>query len=720
MPRRKRIAYSFILEFFFIVGDVTFKIGGFVLKVILHFRRRFVRRKSHTIFSPFSFRSKLKYFAIGTIFSFFFLFLPLTVVVAIQTLPNPSALGLEQFPQTTKIFDRHGTLLYQIYATQNRTIVPLSDIPQDLQYATIAIEDKNFYKNPGFDIAAIIRATISDIQGHHVQGASTITQQLIKSSLLSSEISFKRKVEEVFLSFWAEKLFSKSQILQMYFNQVPYGGTAWGVEAASETYFGQHVKDLDLAESAFLAGLPQAPTSYSPFSSTGRWTSGPGTPSPLWKQRQLDVLERMKELNYITPTQEKEATSETLSFISPQVPLKAPHFVMYVKDLLEKRYGIGLVEKGGLSVFTTLDIPIQDMAQQTVADEVDKDAYLQLSNGAVLVTSPNTGDILAMVGSKNYFDSDIDGNVNLTTSLRQPGSSIKVVTYASAMSHGFTAATILDDSPVVYRNDWETYAPVNYDGRFHGRVSLRIALANSFNIPAVKTLNSISIPAFVDLGKQMGLSHLQDASHYGLSATLGAVDATMLDMATLYGTLAHGGQKVDLNPILKITDSKGDVLEQKGNVQPIRVLDPGIPFILSDILSDNAARSMEFGSNSPLFIPGHTIAVKTGTSDNKRDNWTFGFTPVLPGNKQYLVSVWVGNNDNSPMSQDLASGITGAAPIWHTIMSNLVNNQADVKFSQPDNVISKSCIGRNEYFLKGTENSVSCTYMPQLIPTVKP
>ncbi len=675
-------------------------IGSQVLKIfhaIVH--RRFVHKsrrhlKTLVAFSG-SWKAKLRYFLLGILFSFCFLFIPLLVVIAAKILPDPTTLGQQQIPQTTKIYDRHHTLLYQFYANENRTVVPLKNIPLSLRQATIAIEDKNFYQNPGFDIIAIVRAAIADIRHDGFQGGSTITQQLIKSALLSSKQTLTRKVEELILAFWTEHIYSKDRILELYLNQVPYGGTAWGVEAAAQTYFGKDVQDLDLAQCAFLAGLPQAPSQYSPF----------GSQPTIWKQRQKEVLARMTSLGYIDDKTERQALQEELTFQTQSTAILAPHFVMYIKNLLIQKYGVPLVEKGGLTVTTSLDLSTQQMAQKIVSSEVAQDQYLTLSNGAAVISNPKNGDILAMIGSADYNNPDW-GNVNIATSLRQPGSSIKVVTYAGALSHGYTPATTLDDSPVTYTNAWETYSPVNYDGKFHGLIPLRIALANSFNIPAVKTLNAIGIPAFVDLGRKMGISNLKDADQYGLSLTLGAAEVTMLDMATAYGTLANNGERVDLNPILQVTDDKGNVLEQKTTPFATQVLDPGVTFMLSNILSDNVARSWEFGSNSPLRIPSYSIPVKTGTTDNKRDNWTDGYT------KNRVVIVWVGNNDNTPMSQGLASGITGAAPIWNKIMTNLVAKTKDDPYTPPSDIVSKPCLGRIEYFLKGTENSVNCAYSP--------
>ena len=689
------------------VGDMTLFLAMFIFKSIK--KRNYMKLKKPKkpkaikIFPLPLLRIKIKYFILGTILSMVFFFLPIIFIVFLQDLPSPRQLSFQQAPLTTKIFDRNGSLLYQIYATQNRTLVPLSSIPKYLQEATIAIEDKNFYKNAGFDIAAIARAAIADFSGKPLQGASTITQQLIKSTLLSPERTIRRKVKEIILAYWADRIYTKDQILEMYFNQVPYGGTAWGIEAASEVYFSKNTRDLDLAEAAFLAGLTKAPTTYSPYSES----------KTLWKGRQKEVLTKMKELKYISQKEKEDALNKKLVFSIPQTPLYAPHFVMYIKDLLIKKYGLGLVEKGGLRVTTTLDLKTQDMVQNIVSLEVEKNAYLNLTNGAAVVTNPKNGDILAMVGSRDYSDS----NFNVSTALRQPGSSIKVVTYALGLNNGFTPATIIDDSPITFTSfNGPSYSPVNYDGKFHGKMSLRIALANSINIPAIKVLSKVGIQNMVDLGKKMGITTWGNPSNYGLAITLGSAEVKMIDMTQVYGVLANSGARVDLNPILKVTDSQGNILEEKkGLIQDKQIIDPGVAFILSNILADNGARAMEFGINSPLNIPSHNVSVKTGTSDNKRDNWTIGYTP------NYVVAVWVGNNDNSPMSQALASGITGAAPIWHNIMVNLLPQKSastsSIKINIPQNVIQKDCIGRKEYFIKGTENSVNCTFIPTPSPT---
>ncbi len=690
-----------MLLFLTFVGDLALFIFRtlWVMFKKLRIKRNKRTKKSRSIkIFPLPISVKIKYFFLGSLFSLLFFFIPLTFFIFLQELPSPKQLSFREAPLTTKIFDRNGTLLYQIYANQNRTLIPLSSVPKDLQQATIAIEDKTFYNNSGIDPGAILRAIIANLSGKPLQGGSTITQQLIKSTLLSPERTIRRKIKEIILAFWADRIYTKDQILEMYFNQVPYGGTAWGVEAASEVYFNKKTQDLTLAQSAFLAGMTRAPTTYSPF----------GEQQDLWKKRQKEVLAKMQELKYITSRQKDEALRETLTFSTPQTPIYAPHFVMYIKDLLIKKYGIGMIEKGGLKIITSLDLKTQEMAQKIVTTEVEGNAYLNLTNGASLITNPKNGDVLAMIGSKDYSELS-SGNFNVTTALRQPGSSIKVVTYSAALSAGFTPATILDDTPISFNSPGSPiYSPVNYDGKFHGKMSLRIALANSINIPAIKVLAKIGVPQIITFGRKMGITTWGDPKNYGLAITLGSADVKMTDLSTVYGVLANSGKRVDLNPVLKITDSKGNVLEEKKDQTIIetQIIDPGVAFIMSDILADNRARAMEFGSNSPLNIPNHYVSVKTGTSDNKRDNWTIGYTP------DFVVAAWVGNNDNSPMSQNLASGITGAAPIWHDIMTNLLANSKDNKIVLPSNVVQKDCIGRKEYFLKGTENSINCAFTP--------
>lgn len=653
---------------------------------------------------PVFFFTKTKYFFFGAL-TVFVIVAIVQVNRLVYSLPNPSFLTLRDIAATTKIYDRNGKLLYEIYADENRTPIKFSVIPEVIKQATIAIEDNEFLTHQGVSLKGSFRALIHNLSTDSVEGGSTITQQLVRSALLTPERTLSRKIKEVILSVWAEHVFTKEQILEMYLNQVPYGGTAWGIEAAAETYFGKGVAKLDLAEAAFLTGLPAAPSRYSPY----------GTHPQLAKIRQEEVLKRMSDLGFIKENQATEAKNEQLNIRRPTIPIAAPHFVMYVKEILEQQYGPRLVERGGLRITTSLDLNVQEMAQKAVSLQLEDLKSLNVGNGAALITNPQTGEILAMIGSKDYFDRENSGNVNLTTALRQPGSSIKVVNYAAALSAGFTAASILDDSPISFKFAGSpTYSPVNYDGQYHGKIPLRIALASSYNIPAVKVLATIGVSKMIEQGKLMGIESWNEEERFGLSLTLGAGEVTMLDMAKVYTTLATGGIRHSLTPILKITNWRGEDLSSPTFQDSTRATSEEIAFILSSILSDNNARSPAFGPNSSLVIPGKTVAVKTGTSDSKRDNWTIGYT------SDYVTVVWVGNNDNTPMNPSLTSGVTGAAPIWNEIMTNLLKDKPDKPFLPTKNIISLPCFGKTEYFIAGTEPKGGCPILTTPTPTPMP
>ncbi|MBI3342184.1 transglycosylase domain-containing protein, partial [Candidatus Curtissbacteria bacterium] len=518
-------------------------------------------------------------------------------------LPSPKELETRDIPLTTKIYDRNGQILYNVYTDQNRTIVPLVEMPDKLKKATIAIEDKDFYKHKGFDVFGIVRAARQTVFAGNVQGGSTITQQLVKSAFLSPERTISRKLKELYLAFRVETAFSKDKILEMYLNQVPYGGTAWGVAAASEQYFGKNVKDLTLGEAALLAGLPQAPSYYSPF----------GQDPKRSIERQKLVLKRMLDENYISREEYEKAIGEPIKFRAAGVDLKAPHFVMYVREYLAERYGEAIASRGGLKVITTLDMNIQDDAEKIVKKNIDELTALRVSNGAALVTKPKTGEILAMVGSKDFFDTSIDGNVNVTIANRQPGSSIKPLNYGLALYRGLiTPATVIMDVPTTFGAAGTTpYSPVNYDGRFHGPVQARYALGNSYNIPAVKVLALNGVAEFIKFAKEMGINTFEDPTRYGLSLTLGGGEVKMTEMATAFGVFANEGIRQEIVPVLKVEDSKGRLLEEFKPRAGTRVLSKEVAFQISSILSDNSARTAAFGPSSELVIPGKTVAVKT-------------------------------------------------------------------------------------------------------------
>ncbi len=630
-------------------------------------------------FKRFPKKTKIIGIALGILL--FLSFYTSFILNAAYQLPSPDRLISPNQPLTTEFYDRSGKLLYRLYEGRNRSLVKLEELPKYLVDATIAIEDKNFYKHGGVDFEAIIRAAIHNIKSENQEGASTITQQLIKNSLLTPEKTYIRKVKEVILALWAESKYSKSQILQMYFNETPYGGPTWGIKAASETYFGKEPQGLTLAESAFLAGLPASPTEFSPY----------GTHPELGRMRQKQVLRRMIEEKYITQAQEQEALSEKLNFLTPQNNIKAPHFVFYIKDILSQKYGPRVVSQGGLKITTTLDLNLQEEVEKIVTDELINLAALNVKNGAAMVTDPKTGQILAMVGSKDFYESQF-GNFNVTIALRQPGSSIKPINYATAFKQGYSPGNTILDSPTTFKDGINSYSPVNYDGAFHGPVSIRQALGSSFNIPAVKMLATIGIPNMIQTAKDLGLSTFNDTSRFGLSLTLGGGEIKMIEMMGAYGAFSQGGKLIKPTGILKVTDSSGNTLEEYQRSEK-QAVSPQVAYLINSILSDNSARSMAFGVNSLLNIPG--VAVKTGTTDSKRDNWTFGYT------SDFTVGVWVGNNDNSPMDPRLTSGITGATPIWNKITQVLLQTHPSLGFTRPEGIILANIDGRRDLAISG-------------------
>jgi len=653
-------------------------------------------------------RHKLKLLA-------FLVFLGLAAFgLILHSLPSPRRLANFPYPASTQIYDRNGDLLYEIHGDQNRVPVKLEDLPDHLIEATLAIEDQNFYKHHGFDLKGISRAVINTIFKRKLQGGSTITQQLVKNALLTPQRTLSRKIKEAVLTALTEIIYSKDQILEMYFNQIPYGGTSYGIETAARTFFNKSARDLNLAEAAMLAGLPAAPTSYSPFIHPDRA-----------KGRQITVLTRMKELGKISQEEFNRAKEEKLKYASPGTKIKAPHFVFYVKEQLVERYGRQMAEKGGLKVTTTLDSEIQKFAQETVASEIAKLKRAHVSNGAVVVTRPKTGEILAMVGSKNYFSEDIDGKFNVTTALRQPGSAIKPFNYATGLAlKKVTPATVFADVATCFTGGPKIYCPTNYDNMFHGPVQMRFALGNSFNIPAVRMLALNGIEPFIATASAMGLDSLaeRDPSDFGLSLTLGGGEVRMTEMATGFGTLANLGVRKDLVSILKVEDREGKVLEEFQPSPGKRVLSMNVAYLISHILLDNNARSAAFGPASCLVIKDHPeVSVKTGTTNDKRDNWTIGYTP------DFVVVVWVGNNDNSPMSW-VASGITGASPIWNKVMTRLLEGKEQNWPTRPADLTGASvcnltgtlpppegCPSRYEFFIPGTVPSPQPIRRPVLI-----
>jgi penicillin-binding protein 1C len=668
-------------------------------------------------------------FAGAVIASYFFI---------LHDLPSAASLkDYKSFPVSTHIYDRNGKLLYEIYKDQNRTPVKLSVLPKYVYQSTIAIEDKDFYRHGGISlVSGVLRALKEIVVKQSLQGGSTLTQQLVKGALLTPERTIQRKIREIVLAIQTEKMFTKDQILEMYLNQVPYGGSSYGIEEASKTYFGKPAKDLTLEEAALLAGLPQAPSLYSPYNDP-----------ELAKARRNEVLKKMYEQGYIDKARRDAAQTASVSAIPLKVSIKAPHFVFYVKSLLEKEYGVSQVEEGGLRVTTTLDLDIQEQAEKTLKEELEDIKHLNVSNGAVLVTRPPTGEILSMVGSVDYY-ATASGAFNVTTAHRQPGSSIKPINYAIGIDRKIvTPGTMFLDVPTCFNAAGQSgsYCPVNYDGQFHGPVHLRMALGNSYNIPAVKMLALNGVENFVASASAFTIESFKDPKNYGLSLTLGGGEVTMIEMSQAFSSFANQGTPRKLQPILKVTDKNGRQLYEfkDGNLvkdvkKPItmpsflsipgkKAVSQETAYLISHMLLDNNARTSAFGSSSFLNIPGHAVSVKTGTTDDKKDNWTIGYTP------NFLVTVWVGNNDSTPMNPYLTSGVTGAAPIWNKVMASVLKNQPDLWPIKPENVVGvqicndsgatmtkddggkESCSARFEYFIKGTEPKGGSAYKQQVL-----
>lgn len=628
-----------------------------------------------------------------------------------RQLPEPGEV-VRRDGYSTRIYDREGNLLYDLYDNERRVPVTIDQIPQTLRQATIAIEDKDFEKHQGFDFLTLLRIPYNILFNQRVVGGSTLTQQLVKLVLLTNERSVVRKFKELVLAIQLERTFTKDEIITMYLNEVPYGGTSIGVGTAAEMYFGKPVSELNLLESAILAGLPQRPTAYSPYSGQ---TTEDG--EPLWQFRTRGVLRRMLEDGYITQEQHDQAIADmqTITFQQAATNIKAPHFVMYVRDQLIDMFGEDIAERGGLNVTTTLDSGLQEESQKIVAEEIEKVQDFNITNGAALVMQPQTGQILSMVGSKDYFSEDIPGQFNVAVDgLRQPGSAIKPLTYLAMFQRGYNPSTVITDVATTFTTDAEAenpYQPRNYDGQFRGPVTIRNSLGSSLNIPAVKSLAIVGLPNFLQLAYDMGLPTFEptpaNLSRYGLALTLGGGEVRLIDLVTAYSAFANGGKKVEPTSILKVEDKDGRIMFEAHPVEGRQVIKPEEAFLINDILSDNNARLLAFGANS-LLNTGKPIAVKTGTTNEQKDNWTIGWTQDL------IAGVWVGNNDNSSMTR-VASGITGASPIWRRIVNTaLEKGYQALPWEVPANIerVEVDAISgypahdgyptRQDYFIKGT------------------
>lgn len=606
----------------------------------------------------------------------------------------PSLNQLEDFKpdRSTKIYDRNGELLYEIFKDENRSLVDIKDLPSSVIYSTLAIEDAEFYEHIGLSVRGTIRAFSKNIKEGTTQGGSTITQQLIKNTLLTPEKTYERKIKEIILALFVETKFSKDQILEMYLNQVSYGGTAYGIASAAKYYFDKDVQDLTLAQSAMLAGLIQSPTKYSPF----------GSNPELAFSRQREVLRLMRINGFISANEETQAAGERITFRPKKYQIQAPHFVMYLREKLEQEDQYSNLETSGYNITTTIDIKLHREIEKIINSELDKIKNLNAGNAAVLVLDLDDNSILTMIGGRDYFDNQNSGSVNVTTRPRQPGSTVKPILYSLALEEGMTLSSIIDDSPVTYKlSEDQVYKPKNYDNKYVGKIPLRSALAQSRNIPAVKILRNVGVSKMLKQGQRFGIESWNN-SQAGLSLALGSSEATLLEMAKAYTIFAKYGKLEDLKYLVS-TEKDGHKSTFSQDHLP-EIIDPRISFLITDVLSDSQARRPAFGTNSYLEIKNHPeVAVKTGTSNNLRDNLAIGY------NQKYLVAVWVGNNDGSPM-KNIASGITGAAPIWNRVMTYLLSNSKPQTWNAPQGLTQVRCFNKPEWYL--VEKQTTC---PQIV-----
>ncbi|MFA6393527.1 MAG: penicillin-binding protein [Patescibacteria group bacterium] len=606
----------------------------------------------------------------------------ITLALLSRDLPDPNRLINREIAQSTKIYDRTGeTVLYEVFGDEKRTSIKLNEIPDYVKNATIAIEDKDFYKHGGISLWGIFRGVVLRVlSGKSPQGGSTLTQQFIKNAILSPERSPVRKLKEWILAYRIEKIFTKDEILQMYFNEIPYGSTAYGVESASQKYFGKSAKDVSLAEAAILAALPQAPSKYSPY----------GPNSELLFGRQHYILDKMVEQGYATEDEAEAAKNEKLVFREQDNNILAPHFVMYVKSILSEKYGEKMLEQGGLKIYTTLDLYKQKAAEDAITERMPSNqSRYDAWNASLVSIDPKTGQVLAMAGSKDYFGkSEPEGCVsgknchfepkdNVSLRPRQPGSSLKPLVYATSFLKGYTPETVLYDVNTNFSNDpANPYEPRNYNLKEHGPVTMRQALAGSLNIPAVKAIYLAGIDNVLDVANDMGYSTLKDKDRFGLSLVLGGGEVKLLEHANAYGVFARDGVYHPISVILKVEDKDGKTLEEFKNEEKT-ILSSQTARQINSILSDNSARSFIFGSDNFLTLGSRPVGAKTGTTNDYHDAWTLGFTPSL------VAGVWVGNNDNSAMRRG-ADGSVVAAPIWNAYMKKVLGDTPVEYFKEPD------------------------------------
>lgn len=629
-------------------------------------------------------------------------------------LPDPNAWQDRKVIQSTKIYDNEGkNLLYEIHGEEKRTVVAYGDIPKIVKDATIAAEDAEFYSHSGVNFRGILRAVLTDISirdKKSLEGGSSITQQLIKNAYLTPEKTLSRKVKELILAISLERKYSKDEILNFYLNQIPYGSNSYGIEAASQTYFNKSAKELNLTEAVYLTSLPKAPSYYSPYGNRG----------DELKNRANYILDRLYDLKYISEKDYTDAKKITVNFVAPKTGITAPHFVMFVREYLNEKYGEDFIEKGGLKVTTTLNLEMQSIAERVVSEGAVRNEIYNAKNASLTAINPKTGEIVAMVGSKDYFGEpepfscepgkscQFEPNVNIATRLRQPGSSFKPFVYATAIANGFTPSTVVWDVPTEFNSlcSWDSiaspgvdpetcYRPKNYDGKFRGPVTLKQALANSLNVPSVKILYLAGINNSINNAENMGISTLKDRSRYGLSLVLGSAEVKLLEMVSAYGVFATDGIRKEPTGILKIEDGNGRILEELQEKEQ-RVLDERVARTINDILSDNNARAPLFGLYSPLSLSEIPAAAKTGTTQDPNDDtkakdaWIIGYTPSL------VAGVWVGNNNNAPIEKG-GAGVAAAGPIWHDFMIAALKDKPIETFNKPTPVVSEKPILNGQY-----------------------
>jgi penicillin-binding protein 1C len=584
-------------------------------------------------------------------------------------LPDPNKVIDRVVNESTKIYDRTGeTLLYDIHGDQKRTVIELDQINPYIIKATLAAEDRHFYEHHGINFLSIIQAVILDpLRGKGIRGGSTLTQQFVKNAILTNERSISRKIKEWILSYQIERKFTKDQILKMYFNEIPYGSVNYGVEAASNYFFGKHAKDVTLGEAAILAAIPQAPTRMSPY----------GSHTDQLFARQAWILDQMAEIGSITKEEAAAAKAENITFKKEYLGgIIAPHFVFYVKELLAEKLGDAALEQGGLKVITTLDVPKQEIAEDAVKNQREHNLKYKATNAAMVSVDAKTGEILAMVGSQDFNDETIDGQVNVTIMPRQPGSSIKPVVYASAFEKGFTAETVLYDVNTVFPVEPTPYEPHDYDFKERGPLIMRKALAGSLNIPAVKTLYLAGIDYVKSQMQNLGYSTITDKTQCGLSLTLGGCDVRLLDHVGAFTAFARDGERAETAAILKIEDKDGKALEEFQEKKH-KVWSENTARQVNSILSDDSARAYIFGAGSPLTLRDRPVCAKTGTTNDNNDAWTIGYTP------SYVTGVWVGNNNGDDMTNS-ADGVNVAAPIWNEYMRNILAGSPAESFKAPE------------------------------------